>query len=487
MGIGRTITHNLKLASDTARIFRTRKQFAALRADALKLKAGILIGKNIAKKLALPNLYRENFDLKRTNERIGKALFSAEIENNVSLEKGNLIAIKGNKIDWADGATEEQKSKTTLGTQVFKALRKKLPDSIFTEKKPDGTVNKDYYIKLLDKDPSVFKARTWLRPLAEWRAHGSLAGYKLQENLIEEVKKDMNEELLTENFQDFEGDIVLDNDTIKVLISDAHMGGGGRADDFAARKKDFIKLITLIKTKIIPEAEQNEKKVALIMIGDMAERWQFEWDAIYRENKDLAEMLLDMGIDIYYIVGNHDMDVGAFANKKIVREGGSTVYVTDMVRDENSVYVHGHGADPFNKTLEEQDISKKPFGAYITWLAKFLEKIDPNIDEKFEAVKKAVTTGKVKKAYVKHFIDYINELKQKYFDGPIGNFMPVLGHTHDFDAGNRNTDIGKKLKGSDITYYNTGTVGVKSPITWGIKIGDKVTIISGVEFPGNIP
>ena len=488
MGFGRTVLHNAKPVSDSARIWKGGfRQFRDLRPDAKKLKVGFLIGSNIAKKLDLPRHYREHFDLKRVNERIGKALFFADSETEVA--KGNLIAIKENRIDWADGATEEQRSSTTLGTQIFSVMKEQLPDWIFTRRTSDRKIDSNYYINLLDSDPSIFSARTKVRPLSYWRAHGSLAGFKAQERLKEEVIKDENIELIPSNFKDagFKGPAILEEKCLKIFFSDTHMGGGGfwgrRANDFAPRKEEFVKLLHYIEN-IIPKAKEKDIKVVLIMIGDIAEKWQFEWDEIYRGNKQIVRELLNLGIDIYYVVGNHDMDAAEFRNKMIIGKNGTKVCITDMVKDNNGIFVHGHGADPFNKTLKEADVSKKPFGVYITKIAKYLEYIYPNVEEILEAAQKAFRSGKFKEAYVNNFVKYIDNLKLAFFAGMDIVFKPILGHTHKKDRGNGETLIGKdyaKNPSKNTTYYNDGTAGVKKTIAWGVK--NRAGNVEIIEWP----
>jgi len=461
MGAGKTITHNVKLMSDAKRIWGGGVAgWKALRADARKLKVCFLMGRKIVKQLGLPEMYREHFDLKRTSERIGKALFF--------LEDDKYIAISEKGITWKDDQSPLMEEWSSPAQHAFLLIKEWLPEHVFSKKKQNGSIDDAHYVELLaEADLSVRKS---LRPLVGMRARGSLAGFELQRALAREVDSDGLSELKPSNFKKFEGPVLLDNKCIKLVISDTHLGSGDkRVDDFAPRKNDFLELLEYWKKFILDPARQKGVKVVLIMNGDMAERWQFEWDEIYRGNKKILKELLGLGIDIYYVVGNHDMDVGAYFKMKIESPRGSNVFITNMVVDENGVFVHGHGADPFNKTLEEYDATKRPFGATVTKVGKWLEYIDPHIEEKLEAVKKAFRSGKFDETYTKHYAQYINLLNQELFAGMAGIFKPVLGHTHKMDRGNLDTPIGKHFKGSDTVYYNDGTAGVKPIITWGVK------------------
>lgn len=489
MGFGRTIARNVKLTSDAGRVWRGGLSGVRAQAeDAEKLKIGFLVGLNIVKKLGLPRLYRDAGDLKRTNERIGKSLFFADMDEVRLNGDKNLIAIGRDGIKWADTVTEDQKAATSFGALIFEAIRGKLPDQIFGKRMADGSVDSGYYIDLLNSDPGIYSVRGAIRPLATMRAYGSLLGSEAQMNLIHDVEADGLTELIPSNFKDFHGPVILGNDCIKIFFSDSHIGGGGPADDFAPNKETFFKLLDHIEHVILPNAKELGIKVNIIMDGDMAERWQFEWDEIYRSNKDVTRRLLNLGVDIYYIVGNHDMDVGAYFNKKAELPNGSSVYITDMVRDPDGVFVHGHGADPFNQTAKPGEVTEKPFGAFVTKIGKYLEYIDPNIEEKFEAVKKAFISGKGEEIYLMHFVDYIDGLKKKYFEGLNGVFKAVLGHTHKVDKGNKDSSIGwfyAKFGWKNTIYYNLGTAGGgQPPLFWGIKNrAGEIEIVQVGGFP----
>jgi|GEM_PF-2073068 len=461
MGALRTISHNVKLMSDARRIWGGGiAGWKALREDSRQLKTDFLIGRKIVKRLDLPVMYREHFDLKRTSERIGKAIFF--------LGDSDPIRVSGSGVEWRGSPSPLLEECSSPSHHLFAHIKKWLPEHVFEKKTSDGRINDAHYVNLLAR--SDLSVRTSMRPLVSMRARGSLAGFELQRQLAREVAEDGFSELMPSNYVRFEGPVVLNNNCIKLIISDTHVGNGDRrVDDFSPRKRDFIELLEYWSKHVISPAKQKGIKVVLIMNGDMAERWQFEWDEIYRNNKEIVGHLLGLGVDIYYVVGNHDMDVGAYFNEKIESPRGSNVYITNMVVDENGVFVHGHGADPFNSTLEEYDATKRPFGATVTKVGKLLEYIDPHVEEKLEAVKKAFNSGTFDKAYVQHYVAYINELREGAFSGVDVTFRPVLGHTHKFDRGNQDTPIGEHFQGSSTVYYNDGTAGVKPSIIWAVK------------------
>jgi UDP-2,3-diacylglucosamine hydrolase len=114
------------------------------------------------------------------------------------------------------------------------------------------------------------------------------------------------------------------------FISDAHLGSETEEKEKIKEKKliDFLE-------NIIPDAE------ALYILGDLFEFW-FEYkNVIPKEHFNVLiqlKKLIDSGIKIYYITGNHDFWLGDFLPKKIgirickepfwVSHQGKEIYLT---------------------------------------------------------------------------------------------------------------------------------------------------------------
>ena len=105
-------------------------------------------------------------------------------------------------------------------------------------------------------------------------------------------------------------------DIDKILfISDLHMGGGGKADDFAPNSDLFKKMLT-----------EHEGWLITICVGDAYDLWQFKLGKISSTH--------DPGIADLYVEGNHDKEMD-FPDAYVI-ESTPPIFV-----------IHGHQSGDF--------------------------------------------------------------------------------------------------------------------------------------------
>jgi UDP-2,3-diacylglucosamine pyrophosphatase LpxH len=122
-----------------------------------------------------------------------------------------------------------------------------------------------------------------------------------------------------------------------VIVSDLHMGDGGRADDFRNNKDTMKRALEYYK-------ENNFK---LILLGDIEELWQFDMTQI--ENKyeeDIYEKIRAFDKDnVFRVFGNHDFDWNL---KDPIRKDSANNWAVEALKmkDKNGketiLLVHGH-------------------------------------------------------------------------------------------------------------------------------------------------
>lgn len=148
-----------------------------------------------------------------------------------------------------------------------------------------------------------------------------------------------------------------------LIVSDLHIGGGGKADDFEKQATLFLRLLSY--------ATRNE--IPLIVNGDLFELAQFDpgeirfrWKTIFRPFEDLVSKGL-----FYYITGNHDLCPSILSDL--------VPWVCDAARIETGMMTihveHGNRYDSYNR---------KP-GVWHTLGLRLLRKLEswwPDIDVK---------------------------------------------------------------------------------------------------------
>lgn len=87
-----------------------------------------------------------------------------------------------------------------------------------------------------------------------------------------------------------------------VIMSDSHIGDGGSADDLHTSKNRETLIRALVHYK--------NKGFKLILLGDIEELWQFDFEQIVKEyGKDIYAKIRAFGKNrVYRVFGNHDLD-----------------------------------------------------------------------------------------------------------------------------------------------------------------------------------
>jgi UDP-2,3-diacylglucosamine pyrophosphatase LpxH len=122
----------------------------------------------------------------------------------------------------------------------------------------------------------------------------------------------------------------------KVLIlSDLHMGNGGRRDEFR-RNADLVR--SMLKEYYLPE------KYSLVLNGDVEELFKFSMESIEEQWGDIYELFLSFEKNGFFwkTYGNHDADLFEERNYRLSR------YLLEAIRfsygDEVMLLFHGHQA-----------------------------------------------------------------------------------------------------------------------------------------------
>jgi UDP-2,3-diacylglucosamine pyrophosphatase LpxH len=133
---------------------------------------------------------------------------------------------------------------------------------------------------------------------------------------------------------------VLDTEGKKyVIFSDVHLGDGGGADDFRDNEKT-------LEAALDHYAQQG---YSLILLGDIEEFWQFDFDKIVnRYQKTIYEKIRAFGDDrVHRIFGNHDIEWGTLVdpakNHPVTSACASeALKLRDIRGDIRILLVHGH-------------------------------------------------------------------------------------------------------------------------------------------------
>jgi len=121
------------------------------------------------------------------------------------------------------------------------------------------------------------------------------------------------------------------------LLSDAHLGASQ-----ASREQEKLARLGMLFRKI------GDDRASLIILGDLFDFW-FEYrTVVQKEHLPVIRMLAELrsrGVDVTYLVGNHDFWLGDF----LTRELGITVVRDSLILDidRNRIFLaHGDGLGP---------------------------------------------------------------------------------------------------------------------------------------------
>lgn len=126
------------------------------------------------------------------------------------------------------------------------------------------------------------------------------------------------------------------------VISDLHIGDHGPTDNFSHdpdKHKQLERFLGYV-------AEQQGE---LIVAGDLFEFWQANISKVIVENLALLDKLA--GLNVKYIVGNHDADLTYFIGRKMLAHPVFETMsgpIERTIGGKKIVFMHGHEVDPFN-------------------------------------------------------------------------------------------------------------------------------------------
>ena len=125
------------------------------------------------------------------------------------------------------------------------------------------------------------------------------------------------------------------------VVSDLHLGSGGRRDSFSVMRKEklFFDFLDFV--------ERNSGE--LIITGDLVDMWRFSFKKTVKRHAELLDRLEEMKVT--YIVGNHDQAVETLRENKIILHPlfqKTYAPFTRTIGNRRFKFMHGHEFDPFN-------------------------------------------------------------------------------------------------------------------------------------------
>lgn len=128
------------------------------------------------------------------------------------------------------------------------------------------------------------------------------------------------------------------------VVSDLHLGSGGRRDNFSTyhKEKQFFDFLNFV--------EKNDGE--LIITGDLVDMWRFRIRRILRRYSELFDRLTEMNVS--YIVGNHDQAIEPLVQNRILPHRffeKTTEPFTRLIGNKHFKFMHGHELDPFNSRM----------------------------------------------------------------------------------------------------------------------------------------
>lgn len=129
--------------------------------------------------------------------------------------------------------------------------------------------------------------------------------------------------------------VSLDNSSKVLILSDLHMGNGGRRDEFR-RNAELVK--TMLGSYYLPE------KYSLVLNGDVEELFKFSLESIVSEWGDFYDLFLKFGQNGFFwkTYGNHDAEL---LDEKEYRLASSMVESLKFhYGNETLLLFHGHQA-----------------------------------------------------------------------------------------------------------------------------------------------
>ena len=230
------------------------------------------------------------------------------------------------------------------------------------------------------------------------------------------------------------------------FASDFHLGSPNLKDSHTRERKIISWLCTI---------EKDAK--AIYLVGDIFDFW-YEYKKVVpkgfvRVLGKLAEMC-DQGININFIVGNHDMWVNDYFQKEI----GLNVFKNEILIEENNQKIlicHGDGLGSGNISFK---VIKKIFKSNICrWL---FSRIHPNLGVSLAHLWSNASRRKNIKKTNNNHEHLINYCKKKQKNNPIDYY--VFGHLHFPKEENIDSKAKYINTGDWIQHYSYGVLSNKN-------------------------
>ena len=230
------------------------------------------------------------------------------------------------------------------------------------------------------------------------------------------------------------------------FASDFHLGSPNLKDSHTRERKIISWLCTI---------EKDAK--AIYLVGDIFDFW-YEYKKVVpkgfvRLQGKLAEMC-DNGININFIVGNHDMWVNDYFQKEV----GLNVFENEILIEENNQKIlicHGDGLGSGNISFK---VIKKIFKSNICrWL---FSRIHPNLGVSLAHLWSNASRRKNMKKTSNNHEHLINYCKEKQKNNPIDYY--VFGHLHSPKEENIDSKAKYINTGDWIQHYSYGVLSNKN-------------------------
>lgn len=123
------------------------------------------------------------------------------------------------------------------------------------------------------------------------------------------------------------------------ILSDFHLGNGRGADNFRHNEEALIEALQYYR----------QRDFSLILLGDVEELWQFDFEEIrsrydhtvYQELREFPEER------VYRVFGNHDFEWGKLTDRS-VNGNGHTYWACEAVKlGDHIIATHGHQGEDF--------------------------------------------------------------------------------------------------------------------------------------------
>jgi UDP-2,3-diacylglucosamine pyrophosphatase LpxH len=191
------------------------------------------------------------------------------------------------------------------------------------------------------------------------------------------------------------------------LISDLHLGNGGKADDFTHNRSALLRALSLY----------DRNGYTLILLGDIEELWQFDLTAITTAYDDTVyRKIRAMGDErVMRVFGNHDLEWGGLMDPTRDHDQSACfapegLKLLDGEGQERFILVHGHQG-----SLESD--------TYI-WFSRFFVRLYAGIEPFLK------TTGLVRSPSATQSQIAKNFERVRYTWARRNKAIIICGHTH---------------------------------------------------------